>query len=309
MHPLTARLVVRLLLACCGLLANACFGADADTAEAHPHLHVVRVNESIPEALAGVREYAQSAVETCRLTLHMSGSGPALSDAQLGKIVYYEDEAFYDGDRIAHYTTRRFVVADSGSSCAPYVLVQRDVRITEGCSSVITARSGSDIGNLRGGDATPGTPETHVENTGAQGDSCVRKRKPLDATGLHGESAGFGASCVWRSRLFAARFGAMTKSTPAAGDGPAPTGLDACLYQAVPHYESAHSAGEDVILRTHVSAPAIQVRSAQLAVSGGHVAFEGNTRLQSFESSAKAAAKFDKAAADAFVHLPPKEGV
>jgi hypothetical protein len=93
------------------------------------------------------------------------------------------------------------------------------------------------------------------------------------------------------------------------GNGPSPTGLDACLYQAVPHYESAHSAGEDVILRTHVNSPAAQVRSAQLAASGGHVLFEGNSRLLSFESGGKAAAKFDKAAADAFVRLPAKEGV
>lgn len=307
MRTLTSRRVVRLVLACCVLLANACSGADAT--DAHPRLHVVRVNESIPEALAGVRQYAESAVETCRLTQHMSAGGTAPSDGQLGTIVYYADEAFYDGDRIAHYTTRRFVVADKGSSCAPYVLVEREVKITEGCGSVITARSGSDISNLRGADASAGTPETNVENTGAQGDSCVRKRKPLDATGLTGEAAGFGANCVWRSRLMAARFGALAKSTQPAGPGPAPMGLDACLYQAVPHYESSHSAGEDVVLRTHVSAPATPVRSAQLAATGGHVEFEGNTRLQLFESDGKPAAKFDKAAADAFVHLSPKEGL
>lgn len=305
-RSVTGRHFARLLLVCCALLANACSGADG--ADAPPRLHVVRVNESTPEALAGAREYAEAAAESCRVTMHMSGGGVALSDAQLGKIVFYEDEAFYDGNRIAHYTTHRFVVADSGSSCAPYVLVERAVKIVDGCSTLITGRSGSDISNV-GGSGSAGTPETRVENTGAQGDSCVHKRKPLDATGLPAELAGSGASCVWRSRLLAARFGALTKSAPAAGNGPSPTGLDACLYQAVPHYESAHSAGEDVVLRTHVSGPPAQARSAQFAVSGGHVAFEGNTRLQSFESGGKSAAKFDKAAADAFVHLPPKEGL
>jgi hypothetical protein len=240
--------------------------------------------------------------------MHLSGAGAAPSDAQLGKIVFYEDEAFYDGDRIAHYTTRRFVTADRGSSCAPYVLVAREVKITDGCVSRITARSALDISNV-GQSSAPAEPETKVEATGVSGDACVRERKPLDVSRVAADTAGFGASCVWRSRLMQARFGALMKSAPEAGNGPSARGMDDCLYQPIPHYASAHSAGEDVVLRTHSSAPPAPVRAAQFSVSGGHLAFEANTRLKSLESGGAAAAKFDKSAADAFVRLPSKEAL
>jgi hypothetical protein len=305
---MTGHRAVRLLLVCCALLANACSGAGA--ADAPPRLHVVRVNESSAEALAGARKFAEAAVESCRVTQHLSGGAAAsLSDAKLEKIVFFQDEAFYDGDRIAHYTTHRFVVADAGSSCAPYVMVERDVTIADGCASRITARSGNDISDVGNPDASGGTPETQVERTGLSGDACVHKRKPVDATGLQADSAGPGANCVWRSRLLAARFGGLTKSAPGAGNGPAPNGMDDCLYQALPHYASAHSAGEDVVLRTHESGPAGPARLAQDLASGGHAAFEGNTRLLSFEAGGRPAARFDKAAADAFVRLPPKEAL
>ncbi len=137
----------------------------------------------------------------------------------------------------------------------------------------------------------------------------MHRSKPLDATGLPAEAAGSGVSCVWRSRLMSARFGALMRSAPPPGNGPSATGLDACLYQPVPHYASAHSAGEDVVLRTHASAPLAQVRAAQLSVSGGHVEFEANTRLKSIESDGAAAAKFDTSAAEAFVRLPSKEAL
>lgn len=304
---LNARHLGRLLLVCCALVANACSGAASG--DTPPRLHVVRVNESSPEALAGAREYAQAAVESCRVTTHLSGAGAApLSDASLSKIVFFEDEAFYDGDRIAHYTTRRFVVADRSSSCTPYVLVSRDVKITDGCASRITAHSGVDIDSV-GQAGAAAAPQTRVESTGLSGDACVHKRKPLDASSLAADDAGTGASCVWRSRLMAARFGAFMKSAPAAGSGPSSRGLDECLYQPLPHYASAHSAGEDVILRTHASAPPAQARAAQLSVSGGHVAFEANTRLKSLERGGAAAPKFDKSAADAFVRLPSREAL
>ena len=300
---LNGRHLARLLLAGLALLATACSGAAGG--DGPPRLHVVRVNESSPEALAGARETAQAAAESCRATLHLAGGGAAPTDAQLGKIVFFEDEAFYDGDRIAHYTTHRFVAADASSSCAPYVLVQRDVKIVEGCGSRISARSGADIATAGQANA----PETKVEATGLSGDACVQKRKPLDAAGLPADAAGSGANCVWRSRLMAARFGALTKTAPEPGNGPSATGLDACLYQAIPHYAGPHSAGEDVVLRTHASAPPAHARAAQLAVSGGHVAFEADTRLKSLETGGAAPAKFDKSAADAFVHLPPREAL
>lgn len=297
--PARGRKIRCLFLVFCAMLAGVCAAAGNDVAP--PRMHVVRVNEASADALAGVREFAAVQVESCRVTQHLSGSGaPPLTDAQLRKIVFLQDEAFYDGDRIAHYSTRRFVVADGSSSCAPYVLVLRDVSITVGCGTRIVGRSGNDLNS----DAPPGPPETHVERTGPSGDACVHARKPVETDGLPTDSAGSDVNCIWQSRLLAARFGALTRRPPAPGNGPSATGLDACLYQPLPHYASAHSAGEDVVLRTHSSAP-----PAQQAVSGGHIEFEGNTRLQAMDVGGPAAAKFDQAAAEAFVRLPPREGV
>lgn len=260
---------MRLLLVCCALLASAgtsvSFGATGD--EAPPRLHVVRVNESSPEALAGAGAFAQAAAESCRLAMHLPGPGVA----------------------------------------APVALVARGVRITDGCGARITARSGADISSVGPSGVAAGVPETQVEATGVSGDAWARQRRPLDASGLAADVAGDGTSCVWRSRLMAARFGALAKSAPAAGNGPSGKGLDARLYQALPHDASAHSAGEDVVLRTHASAPPAPVREAQVPVTGGHLVFESNTRLKSLEVGGAAAAKFDKAAADAFVRLPARE--
>jgi hypothetical protein len=289
------------------MLASGCSRAGA--ADATPRLHVVRVNESSAEALAGVHDFAAVQVEACRAALHLgSGGAPALPDAQLGKIVFFQDEAFYDGDRIAHYKTRRFIVADSSSSCAPYVLVQREVKIVDGCSSRIVGRSGDDLNSVAPPAAPVWAPETRVENTGMPADACAPKRKPISTEGLQADVAGTGVACVWRSRLMAAKYGALMKSAPPSpGAGPSGTGLDECLYQPMPHYASAHSAGEDVVLRTHASEPSAQKRSAQMSLTGGHLQFEANTRLQAFEVGGQAAGKFDKAAVDAFVHLSPKE--
>jgi hypothetical protein len=143
-----------------------------------------------------------------------------------------------------------------------------------------------------------------VERRGLPGDACVHARKPFETDGLPTDVAGPGVNCIWHSRLLAARFGALTRRPPAPGNGPSATGLDACLYQPLPHYASAHSAGEDVVLRTHSSAP-----SVQQAATGGHVEFEGNTRLLAVDVGGQAAAKFDQAAAEAFVRLPPREAL
>ncbi len=304
--------IVRALSTLAAVLASACTGAGA--ADDLPRLHVVRVNETTAAALAGVDDDVKFRVETCRALMHMpAGSVPAVPAGRLAKIVFFEDEAFFDGDRSAHYKTTRSIAADSGSACQPYLLVQREATVADGCDTRIMGRSGNDHDFEAPATAPPPwKPLTQVAHTGRPAELCARKRKPMTADGVPADSAGNGVSCIWRSRLIVANLGAALKARmppSAAGSGPAQAGLDDCLWQRMPRYASAHAEDADVVLRTHSVEPARQKDAAMSTGTGGMAFFAGNTRLQALDIGGAAAAKFDAAAVDAFVHLSPTQAL
>jgi hypothetical protein len=297
------RLVQGALVGLTCLLA-ACSGAGA--ADDLPRLHVLRVNESDAQALAGAREAGEAAVEGCRAAQHMAGPGPAIPEAALAKLVFFQDEAWYDGPKVAHYRTIRSIAADSGSGCKPYVLVRRDVVVTDGCTDRIVGTSGNDLNTVPPGSPPPWQPSTTTEPAG-HSLGCEHKGKPPVTDGVAADSAANGVACVWRSRLLSA----LTKGrVPAApGNGPAAQGSDDCLYQAIPRYQSGDSPGEDVVLRTRATEASAGRAAAQMPISGGHSFFEGNTKLAAMDKGGPASGKFDKSAVDAFVRQSPKEGV
>lgn len=293
-------------------IALSALPTHAQSPEALPRLHVLRVNETSANALAGARLFAGVQVDGCRAAMGLPPAGePALPDAALAKVVYNQEESFFDGDRRASYVTRRFILADRSSSCAPYLLVQREVTIVDGCGTRITGGSGNGLNISPMPEPPPWKPEVRVESTGRGGDSCVRKRrKPMPIAGLPTDAAGNGPACIWQSRMFAAAFADLPHAPlPEPGAGPSAKGLDFCLYAALPYYAPAHAAEEMVVLRTHAGTAAPADPAALAAASGGHSEFETDTRLQSFESGGAPQAKFDKAAADAFVRLPQRESL
>jgi len=302
----STRLAVALLLA--GAPSLAC----AQAPDALPRLHVLRVNETSPAALAGARLFAGVQVEGCRAAMGMPAGGePALPDAALAKVVWFQDESFFDGDRSASYVTRRYILADRSSSCAPYLLVQRDVTILDGCGTRLSGGSGNDLNVNQMPEAPPWSPEVRSESVGRGGDSCVRKRrKPLSTAGLPTDSSGNGPACIWQSRLLGAMLADLPNARPPEpGSGPSAKGLDFCLLATLPYYASAHAKEQMVVLRTHAGGTAPANESALAAASGGHSVFEADTRLQSFESGGAPQPRFDKAAADAFVRLPQRESI
>lgn len=288
-------------LAACG----AALAADAPS-----RIHVVRTNETSPEALAGARTYATLMASNCRSILHMPPAEVTLTDAQLSKITYREEEIFFEGDRIAHYVTIRFVIADSSSQCQPYVWVHRDARIAEGCDASISGDSGPILDSA----GPPAAPPTWSPSTRVGPGQCGEKRRERSTEGVPADDAGAGQTCVWGSRLMFARLGPALKSRLPAGEpgnGPAAKGLDTCLWQRMPDYRPPNGKSEAIVLRHHTPPdPDPQHDEAQLGLTGGHRFFEGNDRTRKFEiDGPPGGTRLTKAGVEAFVRLPPKESV
>jgi hypothetical protein len=228
----------------------------AMAADDPPPIRVQMVNDVTDEAMAGVRQYAQQQVKMCRAFTGLPDAPPpALPDAVLRKVVYYQDEELFRADRTELLKTTRTVTADASSHCEPYVWVSRFATLEMGCD---LAYGGSS--HLVAPMNAPGEPA--MPDQSAKMDShpikaaCPNPYKSYSAGSLPQIDAGLGAKCVWLSAVIWNGLDANTQAhmpqlNPGSDGSQPKTGSlgDVCIYAQRPDYRSSRITGKPVELK------------------------------------------------------------
>jgi hypothetical protein len=250
-RPHRIAFIVGLVLA---MVAQATLAAS--TGSVPPTLRVHMVNDVDAKSLAAVRRDLASEVETCRAMLNMPPAPPPqLSDAQLSKIVFYDEVDLYTPKAHASYVIKRGLHADDQSKCEPFVWVERSASVFNDCDGFIGGH-GVILPSLLLPGVASQLPPPGVGIQPRSAGCSVPAPVPWNLSKLTPTDAGNGVPCVWLTGVVKdAPGGSLWASTwikhgtaPSDGKNPAPTG-DACVYTKQPFYTSSRFMNPPVVLK------------------------------------------------------------
>jgi hypothetical protein len=263
-------------------------------------LRIRVANDLDAAALAQIRERVQSDARLCRGLLHLPDAAPPeLPDAQLRKIVYFDDERLFRPDRLGNFSTARSVQVDEASRCEPFVWVTREAAVTIGCESHVVG-----IGRLALETWLPGIPRPapkppEVKALPVAASLCPARTKAIPSDGASPVDAGFGRQCVWMSGLVRVGMGAAAGPTP----DPRPRHGDACLLAGRTGYRSPQLPARPIELMSHWTRP-----QEGPPDSGAVQYLAGNTHLAQYEEGgAIADSELSNERVKAFIEMPWRE--
>jgi hypothetical protein len=254
-HRVRVAVSSALVLAALALQAVPAEAADAPL----PSLRVRKVNDDDAAALAALRKRFREEVASCRALMGMPDAPPPeLPDAQLAKIVFFEEIHLYSPKAAATFTTSRSVHADDQSHCEPFVWVARSASVFSDCDAWIGGHGMADPGLLlptlaaKLEETTPPGAIVHPRRPGC----TVPPRRQWNTAGLTPTDAGRGVKCVWASAVMKNNLGPIWTSTrvqagapPSDGTHPAPSG-DSCVDPRWPFYGSPNFKDTPLVLRS-----------------------------------------------------------
>lgn len=235
------------------LAMHAVFAEAADSLP--PTLRVRRVNDVDAASLAAVREKARNEVWSCRKMMNMPDAPPPeLPDAQLAKIVFFDEVGLYQPQAAATYSIERSVHADDQSKCEPFVWATRTATVLSDCDARISGHGVMIPGTLMPGLAGRLPPAETVARPRSPG-CTVPARQAWNTAGATPTEAGNGVPCVWLSAVMKDSLGPGWNSTrqqagapPSDGRNPAPSG-DQCVLAKWPLYSSPYFKPTPLVLK------------------------------------------------------------
>jgi len=295
------------------LTAPAMIACAADSLP--PTFRIRKINDVDAESLAAVRKQARDEVAMCRTMMNLpDGPLPELPDAQLAKIVFFDEVGLYSPKAAAIYTTQRIVHADEQSKCEPFVWVTRTAKVSSDCDASMGGHGVMDPGALLPGVAAklpPPATQAHPRSANC----TVPPRQQWNTTGLTPTDAGSGVSCVWLTAVLKGTLGPGFNSTrvqagapPSDGKNPAPSG-DQCVLAKWPLYSSPYFKDMPLVVKTFTPQKG-HIYGLKSGKSLGIGFLYGNTHLVEFqEGGAIADSQFTQDAVSNFVKQNYREAL